>query len=399
MKIAIVSDLHLGHERFYDDAYYQAKEALEKASELADMIILPGDIFDNRSPKPEVLAQGMKIFRDLSSKNWKAKVIDYKGENKIYTNLPILAISGTHERRSEGAENAVQLLNLAGLLVDISEAWAIVEKDGEKIAVYGVGGISEEKFRDFLKGKNPKPIDSMFNIFVFHQSVYDLMPFDKNFIYLDELPNGFDLYIDGHIHSRVEKIVHSKPFLIPGSTVLTQLKEDEVAKKGFFIFDTQTRKYNFVEINSRRFEVVKINVTGKTPTQVANEAESEVKRIISGEDKPIIRIVLVGSVDKGFEQADFELLSMAKGYEGKAIIEISKNIEDKEVESEIESLRNKAIENISIREFGTGIFLSELNEMGYKLDVSPTELFDILSSEKSKEKAISKALSSIFKQS
>ncbi len=399
MKIAIVSDLHLGYERFYDDAYYQAKEALEKASELADMIILPGDLFDNRSPKPEVLAQGMKIFRDLSSKNWKAKVIDYKGEKKIYTNVPILAISGTHERRSEGAENAVQLLNLAGLLVDISEAWAIVEKDGEKIAVYGIGGISEERFRDFLKGKNLKPMDSMFNVFVFHQSVYDLMPFDKNFIYLDELPDGFDLYIDGHIHSRVERTVHSKPFLIPGSTVLTQLKDDEVAKKGFFIFDTQTKKYNFVEINSRRFEVVKINVTGKTPIQVANEAESEIKRIISGEDKPIIRIVLVGSVDKGFEQADFELFSMVKGYEGKAIIEISKDIEDKEVESEIESLRNKAIENISIREFGTGIFLEELNEMGYKLDVSPTELFDILSSEKSKEKAINKALSSIFKQS
>jgi len=62
MKIAIVSDLHLGYERFYEDAYLQAKEALEKASSMADMLIIPGDLFDNRSPKPEVLAQGMNIF-------------------------------------------------------------------------------------------------------------------------------------------------------------------------------------------------------------------------------------------------------------------------------------------------------------------------------------------------
>ena len=237
MKIAIVSDFHLGYERFYEDAYLQAKEALEKASSMADMLIIPGDLFDSRSPKPEVLAQGLNIFRSVAAgKKWEAKVTSYDGPREIYTNLPILAISGTHERRSEEAEDAVDLLGLAGLLVNISEARAIVEKDGEKVAVYGIGGISEERFRDVLKKKDPKPLDSMFNVFVFHQSVYDLMPFDKNFISLDELPKGFDLYIDGHMHSKVEKTVHSKPFLIPGAQYLPSLKrKKQKVKVSFYL--------------------------------------------------------------------------------------------------------------------------------------------------------------------
>lgn len=226
MKIAILSDFHLGYERFYDDAYLQAAEALKKASEMADALIIPGDLFDNRSPKPEVLAQGIKLFKELKNKEWGARVVSYEGPRKIFTDLPIIAIPGTHERRSEGAENAVELLNLVGLLVNVSEARVIIQKGEEKVAIYGIGGISEEKFRNFLKEKDPRPYDSIFNIFIFHQSVYDLMPFNKDFISFDELPEGFDLYIDGHIHSRVERTVHSKPFLIPGSTVLTQLKED-----------------------------------------------------------------------------------------------------------------------------------------------------------------------------
>ncbi|MGB9732587.1 MAG: DNA repair exonuclease [Candidatus Micrarchaeales archaeon] len=398
MKIGIISDFHLGYERFYEDAYIQAKEALEKASSLADMLILPGDLFDSRSPKPEVLAQAMTLFRDLAGKKWEAKIASYEGPRKIYTSLPILAIPGTHERRSENAENAVELLNLAGLLVNVSESRAVVEKDGEKVAVYGIGGISEERFRDFLKEKNPKPVDSLFNVFVFHQSIYDLMPFDKNFIYLDELPPGFDLYIDGHIHSRVEMSVHAKPFLIPGSTVLTQLKEEEVARKGFFLFDTKTKKYEFVEINSRKFFVIKVDITGKAPSEALEEAENKINFIVAKEEKPIIKLTLVGKAGRGFQQSDFGLLVLAKKFEGKAIVEVSKDIEDEEVEGEIEALRSREIENVSIKEFGMSIFLQELGAKGYNLKLSPVELFDLLSSDKNKEKVISKALSSLFKE-
>ena len=39
MRIAIVSDLHIGYERFEADAFAQAKEALELAKTQADAIL------------------------------------------------------------------------------------------------------------------------------------------------------------------------------------------------------------------------------------------------------------------------------------------------------------------------------------------------------------------------
>lgn len=139
MKLAIVSDLHIGYERFYEDAYIQAKEALDMASMAADAVLLPGDIFDRRNPKPEVMAQAVNLFRDLKEKKWNARVSEFRSTRgvKAYTDVPIIAIPGTHERTMEGRENPISVLALAGLLVDTSEATSILEKNGEKVSEIG----------------------------------------------------------------------------------------------------------------------------------------------------------------------------------------------------------------------------------------------------------------------
>jgi DNA repair exonuclease SbcCD nuclease subunit len=400
MKIAILSDFHLGYERFFEDAYKQAQEALSEACNIADMLIIPGDLFDNRSPKPEVLAQGINLFRNVSSRDWKAKIIKYTGERTIYTNAPILAIPGTHERRSEKSENAVELLSLAGLLANVSEACAIVEKDKEKVAVYGIGGVSEERFNETLKRLDPKPVEGAFNIFIFHQSVYELMPFSKDFIQFNELPEGFDLYIDGHIHNRIESTVHGKPFLIPGSTVLTQLKESELEKKGFFVFDTEKLSYIFHEINSRSFHLIKVIVTGKNPNEIIDYTDRKIKEILDqyNESMPIIKVVLSGNASESFMQSDFDIRSLTKKYEDKAVLDISKDIEDSGIKLEIDGLRSGSIENISIKDYGMSIFLERLASKGYNLNIKSSELFDILSSEKNKEKVIDKAMEELFKK-
>ena len=152
MKIAIVSDLHIGYEKFRDDAQRQAKNAIDKAASLADTIIIPGDVFDKRAPPPDVIAQGIEIFRDAGRRDvMKGKVAGFYGNREIYTDVPIIVIPGTHERTSEGRENVLQLLSLAGLVVDTSESTTIIEKDGERVAVYGLGGLSEERVKETLK--------------------------------------------------------------------------------------------------------------------------------------------------------------------------------------------------------------------------------------------------------
>lgn len=397
MKLAILSDFHLGYERFFDDAYKQASEALEAAAALADAIIIPGDIFDNRAPKPEVLAQGINIFRNLSGRVWKAKVVSFESARKAYTNVPILAIPGTHERRSQEAENAVQLLSLAGLLVDISEGRAVLEKDGEKVAVYGLGGVSDERTREVLGRLNPAPAKGMFNVFIFHQSIYELLPFSKDFLLFDELPKGFDLYVDGHIHNKIEKSVHGKPFLIPGSTVLTQLKEVEQEPKGFFLFDTSTGKYSFNKINSRPFVFLRVNVAGMSADEIKGRLHAEVEKVISNSfEKPIVRIALDGKAERGkIESLDIQ--EVAKRFEDRAIIDISKNNLDEAVISELgEDVRKGVLENISIRDYGMSIFLEKLKSSKYSLKTNPSMLFDTLSSEATKDKAVKNALDLLF---
>ena len=103
MKIAIVSDMHIGYERFSEDAIRQATEAMELANQMADAVIIPGDVFDKRAPKPEVIAQAINLFRDMAGKRWNARVAEFRSPStKSFTDVPVVAISGTHERTAAG---------------------------------------------------------------------------------------------------------------------------------------------------------------------------------------------------------------------------------------------------------------------------------------------------------
>ncbi len=394
MKIAIVSDMHIGYERFAEDAFNQAKEALEKASEIADAIIMPGDVFDKRSPKPEVIAQAINIFRELSKKDWKAKVVSFDGRGrKNHTNIPVIGISGTHERTAFGKENPLGLLGLAGLIVDTSEATTVIEKDNEKVAIFGLGGLSEERVKETLLELDPKPVKGAFNIFMFHQSIYEILPFSNDFIHYDDLPKGFDLYVDGHIHSVIEAVVHGKKFLIPGSTVLTQLKEGEQQEKGFMVFDTKKYTHEFVKINSRKLVFRNLGFEKAKPKEVKEKCESEIEEILSKSTKPIIRLKLHGTIDSGFNSTDMPLHSIIVKYSSKATIEIDNSkLINPDIQSEIENLRDNKIGNVPVKELGMNMLGAKLKEQKFNEKLNYSELFNILSDGSKKEKVIKEAM-------
>lgn len=393
MKLAIVSDLHIGYERFADDAFKQAKEALELASTMADAILLPGDIFDKHSPKPEVMAQAINIFRDMSKKDWRAKTVSFAGRGKSYTEIPVVAISGTHERTTEGKDNPLNLLALAGLLVDTSEATTIIEKDGEKVAISGLGGLPDERAKDKLKEINPRPTPGAFSIFMFHQSVYELLPFNEGTIHYDDLPRGFDLYICGHIHNRTEAIVHGKKFLISGSTVLTQLKDGEQEQKGFILFDTATYSYEFKYINSREFVSKVLHFEGADPKGVAEGCENEVDSILAkAKGKPIVKLCLEGTIKDGFTSIDMPIQGIASKYSNRAEISIdTSKLVSPLLESSIEGIRDNKIGDIPIKELGMRLFASRLKELKFDDSIRVSELFEILSGSTNKDKVIKEA--------
>lgn len=397
-----MSDLHLGYERFIEDAYVQAREALETAAGLSDMIIVPGDIFDFRHPKPETIAEAINLFRDLSRHEFGGKVVEFDGKGQIYTDKPIIVIPGTHERRSELAVDSVDLLSLAGLAVSVNRCKAVVEKRGarvERVAVFGIGGVADERFKDIIAQTDFKPEKDAFNIFMFHQTLYELLPYSKEFAKMDELPKGFDLYVDGHIHSRVEDTCHGKPFLIPGSTVITQLRESEQDGKGFYVFDTETGKYAFHKIKSRPFRLLKIDISGMEPAQCKEMIDKKIRAVIesnSGKERCVIKVDVSGEVKKGFRRSDIFLGDAASVYPD-AIVDISKEkVEDSVSKTEIKAVQDGMVGNLSVRDYGLGIFLDKIKKDGYALRVGPSKLFEILSSDEKKETAVKNALQELF---
>jgi DNA repair exonuclease SbcCD nuclease subunit len=396
MKLAIVSDLHIGYERFEEDAYKQACEALIAAAEEADAILVPGDVFDKRSPKPDVIAQAINIFRDISKKKWRARITQFNSSagSKSYTDIPVIAIPGTHERVAEGKDNVLKLLALAGLIVDASESQVVIELDGEKVAVFGLGGVSEERVREVLQRLDPKPMDGAFNVFMMHQSVYELLPFGEDIIKYADLPKGFDLYINGHIHNRIEAMVHGKKFLIPGSTVLTQLKDGEQDPKGLILFDTKKYTHEFRPINSRKFIVIDIKIDDASPKLVTKHCEDEIEKVIARhKDRPIIRIKLQGSIASGFTSIDMPLRSIVSKYSQKAIVEIdSSKLKSATGGDGIKGLQEGETWGMTIKELGMTTFVSKLKDGKLDSGFDARRLFEILSSDQNREKTLKSAL-------
>ena len=234
----------------------------------------------------------------------------------------------------------------------------------------------------------------MFNIFMFHQSTYELLPFSNDFIHYDDLPKGFDLYVDGHIHSRVEATVHGKRFLIPGSTVLTQLKEGEQEEKGFIIFDTASYTYEFIKINCRQLAFRSIKFENATPKQVRESCEAEIEQILASSKKnPIIRLKLEGTIEAGFNNTDLPIHSIIVKYQQRAVIDVDNSkLLDPELQSNIDGIRENRIGNVPVKELGMNIFSTKLKELKFDETIDHSELFNILSADAKKEKVIKEAM-------
>ncbi len=394
MKIAIVSDMHLGYDRFGGDAYGQAKRAIDTAASMADAIIIPGDVFDKRVPNPETISQAIMIFKQLQSKEWGVDVSQSSATSKSSAKVPIVAISGTHERTAIGRDNALHILDLAGLLIDTSETTTIISKGNERVAIFGIGGISEETVVEKLKELQPSPVDGAFNIFMFHQSVYELLPFSENFMRLDDLPKGFDLYVDGHIHNMVEADVHGKKLLIPGSTVITQLKDSEQDSKGFILFDTKDYGYKFISIGSRRFISMKIDVTGKDREQIQRSINDVISEAIESGDRPIIRVKLTGELRHGISNSDIGAKGIISKYSNSAYLDIdTSKMRDPDLEMNIDMVRNAKMNGLSVKERGLEILKSQLNQQSVSMKVNVSEFMDFLvNGPAKKEKMLEDAL-------
>ncbi len=298
MKISIISDTHFGYkwgEERGEDAFENAKEAFEESLD-ADLVILPGDIFDRKIPKQEVLDRAAEVLSIAmeGERNVKAdRDLGMHGEG-----IPAVAIHGTHERRPSSYTNPIELMSRTGHLYHLNNDRIVFEKDGEKVAVHGMGGVPEKYAPKVLEKFDPEPVEDAFNILVLHQSIEGFVytPEDQDYLTLEDLPGGFDLIVNGHIHwYNLDRFPGKKPLVLPGSTVTTQMRKIEAEKgKGFLRLDTEKEELEFVELDRPRdVHYIELKVEDEPWSKVKDRAVEKLEKI-SGNKKPLVNLKITG---------------------------------------------------------------------------------------------------------
>lgn len=387
LKIAFVSDFHLG---FNDDALAQAEEALKLAVERADLVVMAGDLFDTRVPKQEVVHDAIKLFsnfnaliQDKSAKAGYTTVFESESESGgrplQYSGVPLIAIYGTHERRTKGLVNIIQLLHSAGLMLNVHAAKAtIAAPNGEKVCVQGIGGIPEEFAARAIEAMSFTPLSGAFNVFIFHQTLRELISVADG-ISATDLPGGFDVYVDGHIHWAKQLKEAGREILLPGSTVVTQMKKNEVHPKGFYLYDSKARSAEFVAIRARPFEMMEVAFKEANASQIealcrkaVEEAAARHKGVL-----PLVKVKLSGTLARGTTASSVDLSHLEKEFAEKMFLSIERDFASDELREKIELLRQARGEQQSARELG----LSSLKQrLAPKMSASQVEeLFELLS--------------------
>jgi DNA repair exonuclease SbcCD nuclease subunit len=388
MKISIISDAHLGfspNEKLEDDSYQNFEEAFTKALD-SDLIILAGDLFDSRAPKTKAWAYALKILSKATlqeSKGVKLVEIDKQlkeSSRKTLEHLPVIAIHGNHELRSKGEINAIEALENAGLLIYLNMNKVVFEKDGERVAIFGLSHIPERFAKEVLDKWNPKPIDGCYNILLIHQNVdpFVYSPLEQPTLNLSNLPHGFDLIVDGHIHISTKEKINGTTFLIPGSTVSTQFQASEAkVLKGFFKVDTKEKKIEFVEINARKFFYEVLEISKEQNAKEIIERKIREKIFGNFSKQPIVKIRITGNS----MISEKDLRELERKYQDFCILFFTKSLESTELTQKLEFLRSLKESRASLQEIGLNILKKSLDELNFKNSFDFVDTFNLLADE------------------
>ncbi|MFA5930522.1 MAG: metallophosphoesterase [Candidatus Micrarchaeia archaeon] len=362
MKVAFVTDMHFGYRRFESDAHKQGREAILSAAREADLVILGGDNFDTSLPRMETLAEVSTMLREALA------IFHSRG----IAGVPIYAIHGNHDRRAKGFVHPTELLAQAGLLQNFHNRTLLHEHGNEQAAISGMGSVPEDLARAALLQIACKPAQGAFNIFVLHQSFQEFdVSGNDTFITFDDLPAGYDLYLCGHVH---QPALTGK-VLNPGSTVVTQMRKDEVGPRGWLLYDTAARRHEFKPVTSRQLFHSVLTFDGAAADEVRKRVEAEAARLHAfapkGAPLPLIKIVVKGTLAKGLGTADLSLPHLGEN----VFVENGMNSENlKERIAQIKLSREK---KLSARAQGMEILRKKLEGTGFSLG-EPEQVFEAL---------------------
>ena len=387
MKIAVLSDLHFGYAynlELENDSFDNAEEAIDKALD-SDLILICGDVFDIRAPKTHTWAKALKILsKPLLKANPGTKLVGCSKELKeiskrTLSHIPVVGIHGNHERLIRSEQNTVEALENAGIMIHLHLNTIVFEKDGIKVAIHGMSSVPERYAKDVLYQWNPQPLKDCFNILVFHQNIepFVFSPIEPPTLSISTLPKGFDMIIDGHIHTHTMEQLGSTKLVIPGSTVITQFQrsESEIEKAVTQIIVGKDARVDFIALEgARKFFYEEIELDNLPLHDIVEKKISDILFGNKFSKKPVIRIKLRGKQIVN----DREISNIALKYSNKAVVLFVKDIESPEMAESIELLRNLKEQKLSIEEIGLNLLKKNLDELKFEPGFDHEELFELL---------------------
>lgn len=378
MKIAVIGDMHLGfdhHGPRKNDSFINAHEAFDIAvSEKVDLIIQTGDLFHERLPKPEVLSPAIQLMNSLKGKIKAPKIINRirNGKEELLNKKipPIVLIYGNHEKRPEGYVNPLQMLHGANSIYLLEKESLVIETGKERVALHGLSSVAEVYAKEVVKKWKPKAFPGMKNLFLIHQNFQELLPKQPpEIMTYSDLPVNMDYHILGHIHwAQTEKHPKSKaPIVLPGSTVMTDLKWIESkSKKGILILDIKEKiSSKFVELKKSRILHYKIvNAKGKKPSDLVNEIQEDIINKIEYHNHdliPLLRYSIRGELADGFIPSDLSLRVLTKKYLDRALIKVDRSkLTSKKLGEKAKLVSDLKQNKVSVEDLGIKILAKKM---------------------------------------
>ncbi|KLO21989.1 nuclease SbcCD subunit D [Marinitoga sp. 1197] len=375
MKILHTSDWHLGRRpvggigeytnKRYEDYFKAAEYIVDKAIELSvDIFLISGDLFDKSTLLPDILYRTEKILEKLKN-------------NNIIT----LIIEGNHDKIYNSDDSWINYLENKNLVkvpkIFINEEKIIFEPIKiNDINFYGLGypGAFIDKYiLDLNDQLNPDEK----NIIMVHTALAgEFLPGCISSENIDILKEKVLYIAGGHIHTFKTYPKDNPFFFIPGCPEYWDLNEKD--EKGFIIFDTETKEYEFYHSLKRKIlrREIEYNNNFEIIEKFIEELEFE-------KDEEIIILKIKNSSKFSLDTEKIEKLLKEKGAL-KAVVQID-HVYEKSNEEYYEITDKNAIERKVVESWDnifsadskkTVKFLDKLKSMEHE-GIKGEELFDV----------------------
>lgn len=349
VKFAHLSDLHLGswRNKILTDLNLKTfqKTIKDIIEEKIDFCIFAGDIFNSPIPDLEIVNLVIKEFLKLKDNN-----------------IPLYVIGGSHDYSNSG-KSFINLLETAKILKDIGKFEKLddnsinlkylIDEDNKTI-LCGISGKKKGLEKNiYLNINEPKLKKDYLKIFLFHCTLNDIKPiFLENVKFQttsSNLPENFDYYAGGHIHTHIKK--NLKNSILSYSGVLFPNNFQELKKE---VPTYNICEYNFItkkiELTVKHpiiyeKEFIEIDSNSLNPIQIRQEIENKILNL-DIEDK-IILIELKGEIDGKI--SDIELNKIIKNLylqKAKIVLKNTYKLKNKNLNIKLKEITNKSIKEI-----------------------------------------------------